>query len=912
MCCHVCLCVLTQYLDLNNASDTGLPGNPAMQGRILPDFFQSPNPNVLIFPVSTSAHDCRIVCDCSDALDSIERRCAHACVWLASWLCVQGWTASGWYLPTSFAHSHSLLSCSPLNAPSLNGGQPLVHIALHNPIDYSYGLSVTIAQSVRAYQDLNNVNDCSCRATVGASLFTWIHWAVSMDTWTNDVSIYANGLFIKTCNCIPVQRVARKFCFAGKDHMHERFGNGRIAAYTIYDYAMWSDKTNNQDRNAPETEQRSELNRLWAHGAMLTLTLCFCSLCLFASRVRDFEVLQVYTQNRLPLAAPFTVDPYFSTRIPSDLPVSLRIYTPHSREFAHNLTLWSNVTGVLPTNPFVLRWTNNDNAAKSLNVRLPVNVSAASINFTACCNPRFLAPETIVLTLHSQDWLLAEAIHTVSITTKPAHADFLPSPYVAGVGTALLAPPPPLANPSVENKQYVDLNDASDTNTTSTVDRTLIARGFGWTYTAWMLIDTVSGPPMDHWLFAMWKTGAQDQAIYLRTSGNCLLFGGTNQLNRGSDTGFWNVCPSYSQVRFGCGSWSPDQWFSLAIINNPQTVTTAFYLNAQLIHTVTGVASTLFGEYDNHRVGSPPYVYAAASTASPVYQWGDCWCGRQITSGRMPYCLDQITNWDWPTYTSGIRGQFAEARLWARPLLSWELTSAYRRPPPNVSPVAFVNRSPQYQALAWGRSDSFALATSIDFSTHPILTLRLSSPDSAIVDFVTLNPPVDVPIDMSNYLYTAANPTMLVFTITAKAFPNNVQSYTAPSITITFEQSGQKPRSAETQQTEYSARTALTPFFAALICVDNRRLGQLFAAPAHLIRCPCAAGRRVVPAQYGRAIAARRMDCGRHGRDRYHTVQMEPRSVKRRAHSVARSCYMSVVLCRADVASCCLFLPPQA
>ena len=47
---------VNQFIDLNNASDTGLPGNPAFQGRILPDFFQSPNPNALIFPVQAHAH----------------------------------------------------------------------------------------------------------------------------------------------------------------------------------------------------------------------------------------------------------------------------------------------------------------------------------------------------------------------------------------------------------------------------------------------------------------------------------------------------------------------------------------------------------------------------------------------------------------------------------------------------------------------------------------------------------------------------------------------------------------------------------------------------------------------------------------------------------------------------------------
>jgi hypothetical protein len=168
-------------------------------------------------------------------------------------------------------------------------------------------------------------------------------------------------------------------------------------------------------------------------------------------------------------------------------------------------------------------------------------------------------------------------------------------------------------------------------------------------------------------------------------------------------------------------------------------------------------------------VGAPTPV-----TPTILNQNGVCLMWTLIGSNQCPYMVMLMP---FPTATSSLNGLFAESRLWSRTLQPVEVAGVYSQPPPNVTPVKFA---------------TFGLATTINFGTRPYLTPRVTSPDATSLLFVTLSPPANVPIDMSLWLYSAANPaSMLTFTVSAGAFPASSQSaLTAPNLVITFDQSG--------------------------------------------------------------------------------------------------------------------------
>jgi hypothetical protein len=252
------------------------------------------------------------------------------------------------------------------------------------------------------------------------------------------------------------------------------------------------------------------------------------------------------------------------------------------------------------------------------------------------------------------------------------------------------------------------------------------------------------------------------------------------------------------EVDIACGSWATGRFFHLAITHDPRATTAAqrnkFYIDGVLVGTAAGGAPT-HGLWDRMRIGAPPRVDVASQNGP--YSAGGCKVWRYVWGNTVQaqlMCAEETDTYTWPDYNSGISAEVASARVWNRPLLSYEILLLSYVPPSNVGPVPFVMRFPTYLALGWGRTDTIALAVDINFQTTPILTPRLTSSDSSdpayLAATVDLSPPADVSYSMMQWKWTPSVPTMLVFNLTVLPFPNRVEAYNTPSLQIVFEHTG--------------------------------------------------------------------------------------------------------------------------
>jgi len=332
------------------------------------------------------------------------------------------------------------------------------------------------------------------------------HWAVTLSTGTNIINMYVNGALSKSCSCLSTERTSRKFCYAGRDQALQRYANGRMASMGVRDWALWT-----------------------------------------------HEISQVYAAEKLPLAAPFELNADFPARMVAGAQSFLSLTPPFTEEAGVTVTITANVTGVLSVS--TLSWTTAQlNIVRWVQVTMPTPAVPLLISFSfTAAHPRFLPPASIEIGVFTQAQLFAECIHTVTIRSKPSNTGFLPSPYVAGVGTALLAPLPPLAA-AVENKMFVNLNNFTDTGSNTTVDTFLVTKGKGFTVTLWLKIDTATGPAQNHWLWSMWKTNFPELGWFLRTDGNCFVWGTPDWYSYGVPL----KQPSTKQTQFGCGKWTPN------------------------------------------------------------------------------------------------------------------------------------------------------------------------------------------------------------------------------------------------------------------------------------------------------------------------------------------------------------------
>jgi hypothetical protein len=328
-----------------------------------------------------------------------------------------------------------------------------------------------------------------------------------MNTGTNVLNIYINGALSKPCSCLSTDRTTRKFCYAGRDQALQRYANGRMASLGVRDWALWT-----------------------------------------------HEIAQVYAAEKLPLAAPFELNADFPPRMQSGVKALFSLTPPFTAEAGVTVTIAVNVTGAILSTS-TLSWTTAQlSTVRWVQVTMPTPAVPLLISFSfTAVHPRFLPPAPIEIGVFTQSQLFDECIHTVTIRSKPSNAGFLPSPYVAGVGTALLAPLPPLAA-AVENKMFVNLNNFTDTGSNTTVDTFLVTKGKGFTVTLWVKIDTATGPTQNHWLWTMWKTGFPELGWFLRTDGDCFVWGTPDWYSYSQPL----KSPSTKQTQFGCGKWTPN------------------------------------------------------------------------------------------------------------------------------------------------------------------------------------------------------------------------------------------------------------------------------------------------------------------------------------------------------------------
>lgn len=175
----------------------------------------------------------------------------------------------------------------------------------------------------------------------------------------------------------------------------------------------------------------------------------------------------------MPNRAEFTVHKGFPARIKPGEPQLLWIYSPFMLEFNVTLNVTASIPGVLPTNPFTLRWPNNDNKPKSVLVSMPVGATGFTLSFFTNDNPRFMAPPDVSVSLWTYPLLLAEAAKHVPVTPSqyPSQSTFVPSPYVAGRGTARF-----------KDQQRANLNSLADTGSSAIINPKLIVQGTGFTF----------------------------------------------------------------------------------------------------------------------------------------------------------------------------------------------------------------------------------------------------------------------------------------------------------------------------------------------------------------------------------------------------------------------------------------------
>jgi hypothetical protein len=70
--------------------------------------------------------------------------------WVAAPNSTTGWSAEGWFMPTSLAHSHTMLSCGPNPTAPGTVSSPSISVTLSAMSDYNYTIALSI---VRDYID---------------------------------------------------------------------------------------------------------------------------------------------------------------------------------------------------------------------------------------------------------------------------------------------------------------------------------------------------------------------------------------------------------------------------------------------------------------------------------------------------------------------------------------------------------------------------------------------------------------------------------------------------------------------------------------------------------------------------------------------------------------------------------------
>ena len=345
---------------------------------------------------------------------------------------------------------------------------------------------------VSAVSLLSQVNTQSFKPV----LYQWVHWAV---VWADSkVSLYINGQPSASGTCPTLFRANRPSCYIGRDHKEQRYSEGRVASFNLFDWPL-----------APH------------------------------------EVLAT-SKTLLPPTAAFTVTADFPTAMSPGNPASLIVYSPFMLESAVQLIITANISGVLPANPYTIAWANSDNLPKTVTVNMPAGASAFNLTFATALNPRFLAPNPVVVGLFTTAGLFAQARKTISVTpsTVPTQATYVPSQFCPGFGSARFN----------AGGTYLDWNSLADTGSSAQIDPNLMMKGNGWTLSGWWKIDSFDN---DNFLFSYFQTGQPHRAYSIRNAGNCLFFQLPDILKWNGPAWPFN---GYTQKTFACGQFAVGTW----------------------------------------------------------------------------------------------------------------------------------------------------------------------------------------------------------------------------------------------------------------------------------------------------------------------------------------------------------------